>query len=138
MLLGLADKHYVDLSMSTMVGDSDIDRQSAGDAGIGTFIWAHEFFGWDPDPEAIEILSPKSVLHHGEVFRRGDVVVRDPGPWTPAVHGLLHHLGGRTSPRPVWPTPFSMKSNENDSLSSRATRNGTARSSLRPPSRSAK
>ena len=88
MLLGLAGKHYVDLSMSTMVGD----------AGIGTFIWAHEFFGWDPDPEAIEILSPKSVLHHGEVFRRGDVVVRDPGPWTPAVHGLLHHLEGEDFP----------------------------------------
>jgi hypothetical protein len=26
------------------------------------------------------------------VHRRGDVVVRDSGPWTPAVHALLNHL----------------------------------------------
>jgi hypothetical protein len=28
------------------------------------------------------------------VHRRGDVVVRDTGPWTPAVHALLAHLAG--------------------------------------------
>lgn len=38
------------------------------------------------------------------VHRRGDVVVRDAGPWTPTVHGLLRHLhrtGFPGSPRVV-------------------------------------
>jgi len=38
------------------------------------------------------------------VHRRGNAVVRDSGPWTPAVHALLRHLeevGFRASPRPV-------------------------------------
>ena len=26
------------------------------------------------------------------VHRRGNVVIRDAGPWTPAVHALLRHL----------------------------------------------
>jgi hypothetical protein len=29
----------------------------------------------------------RSVVH-----RQGDVVIRDTGPWTPAVHALLRHL----------------------------------------------
>ncbi len=36
------------------------------------------------------------------VHRRGDVVLRDTGPWTPAVHALLRHLeevGFRAAPR---------------------------------------
>jgi hypothetical protein len=55
------------------------------------------------------------VTDHGEdirlsgggrtaVHRRGDVVVRDTGPWTPAVHGLLRHLeavGFAAAPRLV-------------------------------------
>ena len=38
------------------------------------------------------------------VYRRGDVVVRDAGPWTPAVHALLRHLeqaGFAAAPRLV-------------------------------------
>lgn len=38
------------------------------------------------------------------VHRRGDVVIRDAGPWTPAVHKLLLHLenvGFTAAPRLV-------------------------------------
>jgi hypothetical protein len=38
------------------------------------------------------------------VYRRGDVVIRDAGPWTPAVHALLRHLedaGFAAAPRLV-------------------------------------
>ena len=38
------------------------------------------------------------------VHRRGDVVIRDAGPWTPAVHALLRHLedtGFAAAPRLV-------------------------------------
>jgi phosphotransferase family enzyme len=38
------------------------------------------------------------------VHRRGDTVIRDAGPWTPAVHALLRHLeavGFRAAPRVV-------------------------------------
>jgi len=41
----------------------------------------------------------RSVVH-----RRGDVVIRDAGPWTPAVHALLRHLedaGFAAAPRLV-------------------------------------
>jgi len=43
----------------------------------------------------------RSVVH-----RRGDVVIRDAGPWTPAVHALLRHLadaGFPAAPRLVGP-----------------------------------
>ena len=42
-----------------------------------------------------ELLTKRSVLHSDEVFRRGDVVVRDAGAWTPTVHTLLRHLEER-------------------------------------------
>ena len=38
------------------------------------------------------------------VHRRGDVVIRDTGPWSPAVHALLRHLedvGFAAAPRLV-------------------------------------
>ena len=38
------------------------------------------------------------------VYRRGDVVIRDAAPWTPAVHALLRHLedaGFAAAPRLV-------------------------------------
>ena len=44
---GLADKHFIDLARSTMVGDTASDQACAGAAGVGRFIWAHDFFGWD-------------------------------------------------------------------------------------------
>jgi hypothetical protein len=28
------------------VGDSDKDREAAARAGVGRFVWAHDFFGW--------------------------------------------------------------------------------------------
>ena len=44
MLLGLADKHFVDLGGAIMVGDSDADKECARRAEVGMFIWASEFF----------------------------------------------------------------------------------------------
>ena len=101
MFLGLADKHYIDLAKSTMVGDSDIDRQAAKDAGIATFIWAKDFFKWEGhDGAQVETLTIRSVLHKGEVFRQGNVIVRDTGSWTPSVHDLLRHLEEVDFPAP--------------------------------------
>ncbi len=45
MLLGLADKHFIDLGCAIMVGDSDTDKECARRAGVGRFIWASEYFG---------------------------------------------------------------------------------------------
>jgi hypothetical protein len=39
-----------------------------------------------------EVLRTKSLLHHKVVYRRGQVVVRETGPWTATVHSLLRHL----------------------------------------------
>jgi hypothetical protein len=39
-----------------------------------------------------EVLRSKSLLHHKVVYRRGQVVVREAGPWTATVHSLLRHL----------------------------------------------
>src|SRR5712691_4400687 len=39
-----------------------------------------------------EVLWVKSHFHPAAVYRAGDVVVRDSGPWTPTVHALLQHL----------------------------------------------
>lgn len=46
MLLGLADKHFVDLQASIFVGDSESDRRCAEAACIGSYVWAKEYFGW--------------------------------------------------------------------------------------------
>ncbi len=102
MILGLADKHYIDLERSTMVGDSESDRQAAEAAGIGTFLWANEFFGWENEDgaEGTEILTPRSPLHENEVFKRGDVVIKDASEWTASVHTLLRHLEARDFPAP--------------------------------------
>ncbi len=43
----------------------------------------------EPD---IEILREKTAYHPNAVYRRGDVVIRDAGPWTPTIHTLLRHL----------------------------------------------
>jgi D-glycero-D-manno-heptose 1,7-bisphosphate phosphatase len=47
MFLELAGLHDVNLSASTHVGDSEKDRDAARAAGVGTFVWARDFFGWD-------------------------------------------------------------------------------------------
>lgn len=39
------DRLGLDLSASIMVGDMETDRQFAVNAGIGTFVWADDFFG---------------------------------------------------------------------------------------------
>jgi hypothetical protein len=39
-----------------------------------------------------EPLRVKSQFHPTAVDRRGDLIVRDSAPWTPAVHALLRHL----------------------------------------------
>ena len=46
MITELAEIHGVDLKASTMVGDQEVDAEAARAAGLGHFIWAHEFFGW--------------------------------------------------------------------------------------------
>lgn len=46
MILALADKHFVDLSRSTYVGDSNSDSQCAAAAHVGRFIWAADYFNW--------------------------------------------------------------------------------------------
>lgn len=46
MFLELATRHGLDLGASTHVGDSEKDHDAARAAGVGRFVWAHEFFGW--------------------------------------------------------------------------------------------
>lgn len=46
MFLDLASAYRVDLGCSTHVGDADKDRVAAHRAGIATFYFAAEFFGW--------------------------------------------------------------------------------------------
>ena len=46
VFLELAELHGVDLGSSTHVGDSESDRGGAASAGIGTFVWARDFFDW--------------------------------------------------------------------------------------------
>jgi len=52
----------------------------------------------------IEVLRVKSSFHPTAVYRAGDIVIRDAGPWTPTVHALLRHLeevGFHGAPRVV-------------------------------------
>jgi len=61
--------------------------------------------GSDGEPPA-EVLREPSAFHPTAVERRGAVVVKDAGPWTPAVHALLRHLeaaGFEGAPRLVGP-----------------------------------
>src|SRR3984957_4261949 len=46
MILELAEIHGVDLKGSTMVGDQEVDEQAARASGVGKFIYAKDFFGW--------------------------------------------------------------------------------------------
>lgn len=46
MIIELAEMYGVDLPTSTMVGDQAVDKAAAQAAGLGHFIYAHEFFGW--------------------------------------------------------------------------------------------
>jgi D-glycero-D-manno-heptose 1,7-bisphosphate phosphatase len=46
MILELAAVHGVELKASTMVGDQAIDAEAAGSAGLGHFVYARDFFGW--------------------------------------------------------------------------------------------
>ena len=51
-----------------------------------------------------EVLREPGALHHKYVYRHGDVVVRETGPWRATVHSLLRHLeeaGFNGSPRLV-------------------------------------
>jgi hypothetical protein len=59
----------------------------------------------EPDHEpGLEVLREGDTRHPHAVYRRGDIVIKEAGPWTPAVHSLLRHLehvGFRGSPRLV-------------------------------------
>ncbi|HUY19565.1 MAG TPA: HAD-IIIA family hydrolase [Candidatus Binataceae bacterium] len=46
MIHELAEMYGVDLALSTMVGDQEVDAEAAQAAGIGHFIYAKDFFGW--------------------------------------------------------------------------------------------
>jgi D-glycero-D-manno-heptose 1,7-bisphosphate phosphatase len=46
MFLDLARAWDVDLAVSIHVGDADKDQEAARAAGVGTFVWARNFFGW--------------------------------------------------------------------------------------------
>jgi FMN phosphatase YigB (HAD superfamily) len=50
MFIELARRHGVALGASTHVGDSEKDRAAAAAAGVGTFVWARDFFGWADEP----------------------------------------------------------------------------------------
>lgn len=50
MFLELARLHSVALGASTHVGDSEKDRDAAAAAGVGTFVWARDFFAWVEEP----------------------------------------------------------------------------------------
>jgi len=39
-----------------------------------------------------EVLRAKSGMHASNVWRIGDVIVKDSHPWTPTIHALLEHL----------------------------------------------
>lgn len=47
MFRDLADAYGLDLSVSLHVGDSAKDRAAAAAAGVGSFMWARDFFGCD-------------------------------------------------------------------------------------------
>jgi len=47
MITNLARDHGVDLAASIMVGDQEIDEQASRAAGVGRFVYAAEFFGWN-------------------------------------------------------------------------------------------
>ena len=46
MIKDLAWAHGVDHAASTMVGDQEIDALAARTAGVGHFVYARDFFGW--------------------------------------------------------------------------------------------
>jgi D-glycero-D-manno-heptose 1,7-bisphosphate phosphatase len=47
MVIDLAAAHGVDLKASTMVGDQRVDAEAARNAGVGRFVYARDFFGWE-------------------------------------------------------------------------------------------
>jgi D-glycero-D-manno-heptose 1,7-bisphosphate phosphatase len=46
MITELADMYGVDLTVSTMVGDQEVDRLAGEAAGVAKFVAAKDFFGW--------------------------------------------------------------------------------------------
>ena len=57
-----------------------------------------------PHADDEEVLQVRSAFHPTGVARRGAVILRDTGPWTPAIHALLRHLeavGFAAAPRLV-------------------------------------
>jgi len=46
MIMELAAIHGVDLKASAMVGDQASDAEAARNAGLGRFVYARDFFGW--------------------------------------------------------------------------------------------
>lgn len=46
MLTELGATFGVDMAGSTMVGDQEVDAAAARAAGVGHFVWGHDFFAW--------------------------------------------------------------------------------------------
>jgi D-glycero-D-manno-heptose 1,7-bisphosphate phosphatase len=46
MFLDLVREYGIDVAASTHVGDSKKDEDAAKAAGVGTFVYARDFFGW--------------------------------------------------------------------------------------------
>ena len=46
MITDLAEMYGVDLSISTVVGDQEVDEKAARAAGAGKFMYARDYFGW--------------------------------------------------------------------------------------------
>ena len=44
------------------------------------------------EESSYEVLRARSLFHHKSVYRCGQVVLREAGPWTATVHSLLRHL----------------------------------------------
>jgi histidinol-phosphate phosphatase family protein len=53
MITKLAAAYGVDLTGSMMVGDQPLDAEAAGNAGVGQFVYARDFFGWSNSEPAI-------------------------------------------------------------------------------------
>jgi D-glycero-D-manno-heptose 1,7-bisphosphate phosphatase len=47
MITELAAAYGVDLNASTMIGDQATDAAAARNAGVGRFLYARDFFGWE-------------------------------------------------------------------------------------------
>lgn len=80
--VAMMDKEAEDLSPNPDQNQT-VDGEIASDEKIAP---------GDGGESGCEVLRTRSLLHHKVIYRRGQVVVRETGPWTATVHSLLRHL----------------------------------------------